>query len=131
MRKRSPASIGWRTASRVLVDVLKFLSLGFRSRAQLAAENLFLRKQLALYAERRIRACRADDATRITLVLLARLIDLASRADHRETGHPDQVASQRISPILAVEVEGARPAAAPSRRSTPDCRNGSRERHMG
>jgi hypothetical protein len=40
-----------------------------------AAENLFLRKQLALYAERRVRAHRADDATRITLVLLARLID--------------------------------------------------------
>src|SRR5437870_3445363 len=38
-------------------------------------ENLFLRKQLALYAERRVRAHRADDAIRITLVLLARLID--------------------------------------------------------
>src|SRR5829696_7519406 len=75
MRKRLPASVAWRTASRVLVDVLKFLLLGFRSRSQLAAENLFLRKQLALYAERRVRACRADDATRITLVLLARLID--------------------------------------------------------
>jgi len=51
------------------------LSLSVRSRSQLAAENLFLRKQLALYAERRVRRHRADDATRITLVLLARLID--------------------------------------------------------
>src|SRR6267378_5899458 len=75
MRKHSPASIAWRIASRLLVDVLRFLSLGFRSRSQLAAENLFLRKQLALYAERRVRSRRADDATRLTLVVLARLID--------------------------------------------------------
>src|SRR5580765_6285990 len=67
--------IAWRTASRVLVDVVRFLLLSLRSRSQLAAENLFLRKQLALYAERRVRAHQADDATRITMVLLARLID--------------------------------------------------------
>jgi hypothetical protein len=36
----------------------------------LAAENLFLRKQLALYVERQMKPRRADDATRITLVLL-------------------------------------------------------------
>ena len=74
MRKRL-SFIGWRAASRVLVDVVSFLSLSLRSRSQLAAENLFLRKQLVLYAERRVRARRADDAIRITLVLLARLID--------------------------------------------------------
>ena len=45
--------IPWRTAGGVLVDVGRFLSLSLRSRSQLAAENLFLRKQLALYAERR------------------------------------------------------------------------------
>jgi hypothetical protein len=31
------------------------------------AENLFLRKQLALYQERRAKPRRADDATRIVL----------------------------------------------------------------
>ena len=60
---------------RLLVDVLRFVSLGFRSRSQPAAENLYLRKQLALYAERGVRPRRADDATRVTLVVLARLID--------------------------------------------------------
>jgi putative transposase len=74
MQKRL-SFIGWRTASRVLVDVVSFLSLSLRSRSQLAAENPFLRKQLALYAERRVKAHRADDGTRITMVLLARLID--------------------------------------------------------
>ena len=61
--------------SGLLVDTLRLVSLGFQSRSQLAAENLFLRKQLALYAERRVKARRADDATRIILVVLARLID--------------------------------------------------------
>src|SRR5436309_3701914 len=75
MRKRSSASIAWRTIGRLLVDAIRFLSLGFRSRSRLAAENLFLRKQLALYVERRVRSRRADDATRLTLVVLARLID--------------------------------------------------------
>ena len=39
-------------------------------RAQLAAENLFLRKQLALYRERRTKPRRPDPATRVALVLL-------------------------------------------------------------
>ena len=50
---------------------LRFLWLGFQSRSQLAAEDLFLRKQLALFSERRVNARRADDATRITFVVLA------------------------------------------------------------
>jgi putative transposase len=63
------------TAGRLLVDALRFVSLGFRSRSQLAAENLFLRKQLALYRERRFKSHRADNATRITLVVFSQLID--------------------------------------------------------
>jgi len=39
----------------------------------LAAENLFLRKQLALYREREVKPRRATDATRLVLVLLARV----------------------------------------------------------
>src|SRR5262249_23496732 len=41
----------------------------------LAAENLFLRKQLALYEERRVKPRRADDATRITLAGLSRWLE--------------------------------------------------------
>jgi putative transposase len=44
-----------------------------RSRTDLAAENLFLRKQLALYREREVHPRRATDATRLVLVLLARV----------------------------------------------------------
>jgi len=67
MRKRSVVSIVWRTTGCGLIDALKLLTLGFRSRSRLAAESLFLRKQLALYAERGVRSGRADDATWLTL----------------------------------------------------------------
>ena len=46
-----------------------------RSRTQLAAENLFLRKQLACYIERQVRPRRTDNASRITLVLLSKFVD--------------------------------------------------------
>jgi hypothetical protein len=75
MRKSSLSAIAWRTTRRLLLDAQRFISLGFRSRSQLAAENLFLRKQLALYAERGVRPCRADEDTRIALVVLARFFD--------------------------------------------------------
>jgi putative transposase len=46
-----------------------------RSRAQLAAENLFLRQQLALYQERRAKPRRTDDATGIVLAGLSRFLE--------------------------------------------------------
>ena len=51
---------------------LAFIGTAFRSRTALAAENLFLRKQLALYRERQVKSRRASDATRFGLALLAR-----------------------------------------------------------
>jgi transposase InsO family protein len=56
-------------------DLVAVSVSAMRSRAQLAAENLFLRKQLALYRERQLKPRRADDATRITLVALSPFID--------------------------------------------------------
>jgi putative transposase len=63
------------TILRLVDDVLQLVAGAVRSRAQLSAENLFLRKQLALYVERQVKPRRADDATRITLFVLSRLID--------------------------------------------------------
>jgi hypothetical protein len=57
---------------RILGDLVHFLCLGLRSRASLAAENLFLRKQLAFYQERTVKPRRADNPARLTLVLLSR-----------------------------------------------------------
>jgi putative transposase len=56
-------------------DGWRYLMLRLRSPATLAAENLFLRKQLALYQERSITPRRATHATRLTLVWLARWFD--------------------------------------------------------
>jgi len=43
------------------------------SRSALAAENLFLRKQLALFQERKVKPRRADDAARWTMATLSRM----------------------------------------------------------
>jgi transposase InsO family protein len=59
----------------LLVDAARFLLLCLCPRPALAAENLFLRKQLALYQERHIKPRRATNATRITLIWLARWFD--------------------------------------------------------
>jgi len=47
----------------------------FQSRTRLAAENLFLRKQLACYLERNVRPHRTDNASRIMLVMLSRWVE--------------------------------------------------------
>ena len=73
-RRRSwPASL-----RRFLCDVVALGRSAVRSCAQLVAENLFLRKQLALYQERRVKPRRPDPATRVILVLLSRLLDWRS-----------------------------------------------------
>jgi hypothetical protein len=64
-----------RTTVTLLADLLRLLRLMFRSRAQLAAENLFLRKQLACYIERQVRPRRTNNASRIALVLLSQFVD--------------------------------------------------------
>lgn len=47
------------------MDLVRFLGASLRSRTALAAENLFLRKQLALYRERQVKPQRASDATQL------------------------------------------------------------------
>src|SRR5262245_19725895 len=69
------SSLNLRTITCVLADVIRFASSLLRPRAQLAAENLFLRKQLALCVERQVRPRRADDAIRLALVGLSELIE--------------------------------------------------------
>src|SRR5215469_16651086 len=61
--------LGW---LQILGDVFRLLALCLRPKTSLAAENLFLRKQLAFYQERKVKLRRADNPTRLTLVLLSR-----------------------------------------------------------
>ncbi len=64
-----------RTICQVGIDLFSFISRFPRSRSSLVAENLFLRKQLAIYKERGIRPGRIDSAGRFTLVALSRIFD--------------------------------------------------------
>ena len=74
MRAIIGPSVMVRTVFDLVVDVFHFVGLCLRSHGRLAAENLFLRKQLALYLESQVKPHRARNATCLTLVVLARFI---------------------------------------------------------
>src|SRR6266581_3737689 len=64
-----------RTAVGVFLDLLTFFRLILRTSQAVAAENLFLRKQLALYVERKTKPHRATGAVRFTLAQLSRFFE--------------------------------------------------------
>ncbi len=74
------------------------------------AENLFLRKQLALHRKRNVKSRRGSDATRVALVLLARCLAwkeafTAVRAEmlirwHREGGRRPDSGAARLCGIM-------------------------------
>jgi hypothetical protein len=55
-----------------VAETLRWLRLAFRSRRSIQAENLFLRRQLALYIERGVKPRQIGPVTRIGLILLSR-----------------------------------------------------------
>src|SRR5271169_218768 len=61
-----------RIAIQVAAVVSRWWTLAFRSTRSINAENLFLRRQLALYIERGVKPRRIDSVTRIVLVILSR-----------------------------------------------------------
>jgi len=60
---------------RLLADLAGLVVLSLRPRRSVESENLFLRRQLALYHERGVRPRRVDAATRVSLAVLSRLFD--------------------------------------------------------
>jgi putative transposase len=66
------------TLQTVVSDCGRFYAAAWRSRAALAAENLFLRKQLALFQEREKKAAPTTAADRFVFSKLARLFDWRS-----------------------------------------------------
>jgi transposase InsO family protein len=56
----------------LVADTLRWLQLSLRSNRSIKAENLFLRRQLALYVERGVKPRRIDSVTRIGLTVLSR-----------------------------------------------------------
>ena len=59
----------------LLADVVSLAGLALRPRRSLEAENLFRRRELALYQERGVKPRRVDAAARVSLALLSRLFD--------------------------------------------------------
>ena len=55
-------------AGTLVADGIRYITLLARSRSAVAAENLFLRKQLAFYQERKIKPRRFDKITRLSLI---------------------------------------------------------------
>jgi len=64
-----------RTIFHVALDAVTFMGLCLRSTTTVAAENLFLRIQLGLFLERKVKLRRATDAIRFTLPRLSDLFD--------------------------------------------------------
>lgn len=88
-----------------LLDAARFLVLCLRPAPTLAAENLFLRKQLAQYQERHVKPRRANDATRMALIWLSRFFDWRRVAGDRAAGDPHPLAPPGLSTLLAVEIQ--------------------------
>jgi putative transposase len=62
----------------LLADLIGLLALTVRPRQSIEAENLVLRRQLALFKERGVKLRRVDAATRLSLAWLSRLCDWRS-----------------------------------------------------
>lgn len=65
----------FRAIIRVIGDFANYLWLCAKPSRNLAVENLFLRKQLALYKERQIKPGSTDPATRLSMAFLSQRFD--------------------------------------------------------
>jgi hypothetical protein len=93
------AGLGW---LRILADLVHFLYLGSRSRTSLAAENLFLRKQLAFYQERKVKPV----ATENSMARKTGVDEGAWRAPAKPTDHWREGRAQPISCYWPLSSEG-------------------------
>ena len=113
------------TVSDLLLDALRFARGILQPRAALAAENLFLRKQLALYLERQVKPQRARKATRLAGIGVAlQTFSVATSSNHRQAGELRPLASARISVVPEVEIEAPRTASHSYRTPEAHCNDG-------
>jgi putative transposase len=63
---------------RLLADLVQFAALAFKTRQAIVAENLILRRQIALFQQRGIQPYRIDAATRLSLAIRSRLCNWRS-----------------------------------------------------
>ena len=84
--------------------LLNFLRLFLIGRAALMAENRFLRKQLALFQERKVRPRNASASTRLSMLALARFFEwrMARKLDLFENSRLLPLAEGRWSATIAL-----------------------------
>ena len=92
-----------RIVVRLTEDAFRWVVLLFRSPEALRAENLFLRRQLALYLERGVKPRRIDAGTRISLALLSKLFDWRGASVVVQPDH-DPLASCGLETVWRCEV---------------------------
>jgi hypothetical protein len=95
----------FRTLSLVVVDLVRLAPVAVHSHSALAAENLFLRKQLAIFQERKVKPRRADDATEWMMAALSRMFRWGNSLVNVKAGYARPMTAQRISVVLALEVQ--------------------------
>jgi hypothetical protein len=109
----------------IVSDFVSFCAALLRSHTALAAENLFLRKHLALFSGTR-KEGQADDTCRSFRALQTRLLfPVAPHLSHRKTSHVDRLASSCFPPLLALEVKTDRETTSIGRDQTFNPPNGS------
>ena len=92
-----------RVVLRLLADLAGLIALSVRPRRAIEADNLVLRRQLALFKERGMKPRRIDAATRASLALLSQLCDWRScpvvvrPESHRESAMGRGADCQRIA----------------------------------
>jgi len=115
----------------ILADSLSFFAALLRSRTALVAENLFLRKQLALFQEREKKAKPTTAADRFVFAKLARLFNWRSALVIVQPATLTSWHRTALSSILALEVETSRSTSNLAPSCTPDPPYGGRKYNLG
>jgi hypothetical protein len=103
----------------------------FRTRAELIAENLVLRRQLALYQERKARRRRANTGCETSSGRLEPVLPVGTGAGDCQTEHIGSLAPSRISSVLALEIPSSRSPAIAQEPASAHQHNGGRESELG
>src|SRR4030095_1891491 len=119
----------FRTVSLVVVDLVRLAFLAARSHRSLAAENLFLRKQLVFFQEsqtspsrRRHSLVDGDSESNVPM---------AGGAGECQAGYTHPLAPQRLPALLALAVETDWETALAQESSAPDPGDGLGESDLG
>ena len=114
----------------LFADTFRFRFLGLRSRSSLAAENLFLRKQLGFYQERRIKPRRISRPNAFDPYMAQPLVRLARRSIRCDAEDLHRLAPPGLPVLLAPEVPSW-PTADSAGAPTFDSPDGARESLVG